>query len=92
MPCAREGADLIQRVSGRYPNGRWTGWDVFTRRFWRNPYLLHDTFGKRWSRLVGCPVLGHRRVQNVADPGQPVEWHCFNCETRLPLGAGAQRT
>lgn len=87
MGCGREGADLIWYVSGRWPNGKYRGWDLLGRRVWRNPYLLHDTFGKRWNRLVGCRVLGHRHVQNIAEPREPVQWHCFNCETRLAPGA-----
>lgn len=79
----RENVDIWTSLSMKYPNGDWMGWRVFKRTFWRNPYLTHDSFGKYWNRLVGCRLAGHRNIQNVADPGEPKQMHCFNCERRI---------
>jgi len=79
MGCAREGADVLFYLSGTWPNGRWRGWDLLRRRIWRNPYLFHDTIGKRWARLVTCRRFC-AKVQNVNDPGEPMRMWCFKCE------------
>jgi len=78
MGCSREGFDIWLRLKLRSRK------DVFTLRFWRRAlgsrYFWHDSFGKYWNRLIGCRLLGHRHVRNIADPGDPKEMHCFNCE------------
>lgn len=80
MNCSRGSADLAQHLTGRWPNGRWRGWDVFRRQFWRNPYLLHDTFGKRWARLVTCRFRGHLPVV-ISLCSEPPVVYCFRCES-----------
>ena len=80
MGAAREGADAVWLLTSRWTNGEWCGWALFTRRFWRNPYRWHDTFGKRWARVVTCRLRGHLPLRNVNDPGEPPRWHCFRCE------------
>lgn len=80
MGCCRENKDLIWRLFGRYPSGRWRGWDLFTRVFWRyRSYMFHDTVGKRWHRLWTC-WSGCGKVQSINGPGEPWTLHCFKCE------------
>ena len=86
MGDSRENADIWFSLSGKYPNGDWMGWRIFKRSFRCNPYFIHDSFGKYWSNWAGCRLFGHRRVLNIADPGEPKQMHCFNCEGRIENG------
>jgi len=82
---SRENMDLWRSLFYYYPNGEWMGKRIFTRRFWRNKYVWHDSFGKYWNRLLGCRLWGHRDVHNIEDPRYPAKWHCFNCERQVAL-------
>jgi len=66
-------------------NGRrWRGRDVFSRRWWEyREYIFHDSIGHFWNRWIKCPITGHKNVKNVAEPREPVEWYCFDCEQRV---------
>jgi hypothetical protein len=82
MGAAREGADIWFMLSGRWSyNGQWRGRALFTRRFWRNEYVWHDSFGKYWARAYTCRFWGHLPPRVVSDPGEPLRMHCFRCET-----------
>jgi hypothetical protein len=62
---------------------RWRGYEVFTKQWWRSPYIWHDSVGKFWNRWVVCPLVGHKNVKDVSDPGEPKELYCFDCGTYL---------
>jgi len=82
MGACREGADIWFAISHRYPgNKEWMGWRLFTHRFWRNPYVWHDSFGKYLHRLY----CNHPHTRNVADPGQPFDEYCFTCERHVTV-------
>lgn len=83
MGAGRESADIWWCIFHRYPSGRWAGWNLLGHNFWLNTHLLHDSFGKYWNRMIGCRVFEHRNIQDVSDPGEPKEMHCFNCEKRI---------
>jgi len=57
-------------------------WKPFLRSFKGN-YFWHDSFGKYWNRIIGCRILGHRNIQNIADPGKPKQMYCFKCEREV---------
>ena len=73
--CGRESRDAIFHLASKYGSPK----SVFTLAFWRSEYAWHDTFGKRWNRLVRCRMKGHTLVK-VSDPGEVEEHHCFFCE------------
>lgn len=79
MSTNREGSNIWVCLTKRYPSGQRMTHRLFERRFWTSGYLWHDSFGSYLNRLV-CPVIGHRKVHNIADPGEPKRIHCFNCE------------
>ena len=60
-----------------YLKKRW--WKQFFEAF-KGPYFWHDSFGQYINRWILCPLLGHRKVHNVSDPGEPPKMYCFNCE------------
>lgn len=69
---------------GFHSEGKWRGWYLFDRRFWaRNGFILHDSFGKFWSRWITCPLLGHRNIKQVGDNNDYLALHCFACEKKL---------
>ena len=88
MSAQREGMDIIWYLTGRWPNGRWRGRDLFHWRwwFWWNPrtllklrlreYIWHDTIGKRVARLILCPLFGHQNAQFVEQD----RCYCFACQ------------
>ena len=55
---------------------------VIERRLWRSSYFWQDSFVTHWNRLVGCRLLGHRKVENVGFTDEP-ELTCFNCHRKL---------
>lgn len=77
---AREGFDVWFCLTHRYPGGQWMGWRVFCTRFWKSKHVWHDSFGKYFWRLLRCR---HPKPQQINDPSEPVEWHCFRCERRI---------
>ena len=88
MGAGREGKNIWWWLFTRWGNyagrgKRWRGRDVFRRKWWRSPYIWHDSVGKFWNRWIGCKVLGHRKVSNVSDDDR-IELHCFNCDRRVP--------
>jgi hypothetical protein len=80
MGASRESFDIWQCLLSRYPSGRWMGRRLFKKRFWKNSYLWHDSFGKYFNRVIGCKLWGHRHVANIADPDESKKLHCFNCD------------
>ena len=84
MGGCREVRDIWFFLFGFWSNGKWRGWDLFRLGFWTSwatrEYLLHDSFGKYWARLVACRVFGHDEPRNVNDPGEPLRMYCFRCE------------
>ena len=83
MGTGRETASIWWYLFGKFPSGRWRGYRLFQRRFWKHPYLLHDSFGKYWNRLIGCRLFGHRHMRNIADHGKELDQYCFNCERHI---------
>ena len=74
MGACREGADIWWMLRHR---PKWISKKVF-----KSQYFWHDSFGKYWSGLIGCRLLGHRNVQNISDTHEK-EMYCFNCERRI---------
>ena len=87
MGACRQTADIWWYLFDR--NARLCGWrvrDLFRERIWRNEHFWHDSFGKYWNRLAGCRLLGHRQINNIANPGEQVKWYCFCCDMPVPYG------
>lgn len=88
MGACREGRDIWFFLFGFWSNGKWRGRDLFTVQFWRShatrEYLLHDSFGKYWARLVACRFFDHIALRNVNDPNEPTRMYCFRCERSVP--------
>ncbi len=82
MGSSRQSGNLFFYLFGRWPydGGRWRGFDLFTRRFWRNRYIWHDTIGRHFNAWFLCSLRGHGYVRNANDPGEPVRLYCFACE------------
>lgn len=62
-------------------------WFYLKKRWWKHlfesftgPYFWHDSFGQYLNRWFLCPILGHRKVKDVSDPGEKEKLYCFNCE------------
>jgi len=81
--ASRETFDLWWDLFHRYPNGDWRGYRLFTKRFWRYGFFWHDSFGRYLNWFILCPLLGHRKVQNVADPGEEKMFYCFCCDRKV---------
>jgi hypothetical protein len=54
--------------------------ELLTRRFWRQSYIWHDSFGKYINRYVTCRLFGHRNVQVIDMSNGNKRRHCFACE------------
>jgi len=80
MGACRENADIWWSLFHRYPAGNWCGWRLFHRRFWKNSYLWHDSFGKYWYRQTGCRLGRHGNVQVIDDDNGKKRSYCFDCE------------
>lgn len=83
MGASRENADIWWSLFHRYPSGPWRGWRLFHRRFWKNSYLWHDSFGKYWNGLVGCRFRGHGNVQVINDENGMIKKYCFDCQQTM---------
>ena len=71
----RESADLFWHLK------RYGVKNSLRRKLWREHYFLHDTFGKRWNRAIGCRFK-HKKVRIVEDD-ETGKWdrvYCFACE------------
>lgn len=81
MSCARENKDVFRMLCGRWPNGQWMGLDLLSVRWWKcgREHIWNDTIGRHWHRLVWCRIVGHRRVFNANDPGEPIRRYCPCC-------------
>jgi len=42
----------------------------------RNEYFWQDSFWTYWNRLIGCRILGHRKIYKKLDEDGDF---CFNC-------------
>jgi hypothetical protein len=65
---------------------RWRGHTLFTKEFWtgyNKRYIFHDSFGQFWNRIFVCPIFGHKKIQDISDPNEPMELHCFKCEKKI---------
>jgi len=83
MGACRENANIFWYLFNKYPSGKWAGWELFSKRIWKNPHLWHDSFGSYWYRWVACKINGHKDVKDVSESYEPNEYYCFNCQKYL---------
>jgi len=79
MSCSRRNASLwfwlrIERKS------KYGGRSI--KELVTDPYFWYDSFGKYLGR-IWCKVFGHKKIQNVANVGEPTQLYCFNCSCEL---------
>lgn len=88
MSCAsREIKSVWFYLFGYWKNyggrgNRWRGWDLFTRRWWRNgsEYIFHDSIGRYFNQFIKCKITGHKNTRDIACSGELPRTHCFDCE------------
>jgi len=62
---------------------KWRGYKVFTKNWWRNEYVFHDSIGKFFNRYIICKINGHKELKKITickESSKKISY-CFACET-----------
>lgn len=89
MGCDREPASIWFYLFGFSKNyggsgkSKWKFPWFIKYKIWRSRYFWHDSFGRYLNWVILCLLFGHRKVQNVAEPGEEKEFYCFCCDRKV---------